>query len=72
MARCIVFLENGERLAGKLPAKYDREISSWIDEHRDSLLKLWKEMRESGKTELLLKEIRKEYGKHEKKAAKLI
>lgn len=32
---------DGQRLAGSLDSKYDRQIVAWISEHRDRLLDVW-------------------------------
>ena len=34
-------INNGQRLAGNLPNHYDKDVRSWIQKNRESLLQIW-------------------------------
>ena len=34
-------IDNGQRLVGQMPSKYDREIGAWINRHNEKLSQLW-------------------------------
>ena len=34
-------INNGDRLAGNLASKYDREVKTWIGDHGPKLLQVW-------------------------------
>ncbi|WP_108096668.1 DUF4160 domain-containing protein [Pseudomonas sp. GV071] len=34
-------VDTGERLVGRMPTKYDREIARWIEKNRDVLIQAW-------------------------------
>lgn len=38
-------LDNGKRLAGNLPAKYDVAVKEWIENNRSALKKIWMMLR---------------------------
>lgn len=38
-------VDTGDRLVGRLPAKYDREIKLWILSNQQQLLELWAAMK---------------------------
>lgn len=50
-------ISGGQRLAGNLPRRYDREIGSWLDEHCDALLALWSAAQEGTDPQPLIMEI---------------
>jgi hypothetical protein len=37
-------IDNGERLVGDLSSKYDKVVTSWINENQARLLQIWTEM----------------------------
>ncbi len=44
----------GERLAGNLSRKYDREVTAWIERNREMLLILWGRMQKGESIESIL------------------
>jgi len=38
-------VDTGERLAGKLPLKYDKKVASWIDRNRPVLQSAWDDVK---------------------------
>ena len=37
-------VDDGERLDGNLPSKYDKAITRWADANRDQLLSTWNDL----------------------------
>jgi hypothetical protein len=56
-------IDNGERLAGQLDRKYDREIADWIEEYRPQFLKVWTETQAGRSAEVIVCEIREKTAK---------
>lgn len=38
-------VDTGERLAGRLPQKYDKKVASWIERNRPALQNAWDELK---------------------------
>jgi len=41
----LIRIEDGEYLAGSLPARIRRRVLAWIADHRDELMALWRTYR---------------------------
>jgi hypothetical protein len=46
------------RLAGDLPSKYERPVTSWIDKNKSSLLELWNKVQDGGDPSALVIELK--------------
>ncbi|MBX8515468.1 DUF4160 domain-containing protein [Pseudomonas cichorii] len=51
-------VDNGERMAGRMPAKYDRDVKKWIIQHQVKLKSLWDAMKRGEPHELILAELK--------------
>ena len=51
-------IDNGVRLAGKLDRKYDSDIRTWINTHRDPLLEAWRIAQAGEKPEMIIAELK--------------
>jgi hypothetical protein len=47
-------INDGARLAGKLPSYYDGLVSNWIANNRDDLIKLWESTQSGRRDEAIL------------------
>jgi Domain of unknown function (DUF4160) len=50
-------IDEGRRLAGTLPAKYDREVLDWIAANRTTLLQAWQALSSGSDTTVLAGEL---------------
>lgn len=50
-------IDDGERLVGGLPTKYDRQIKSWIDTNRSKLLQAWAATQSGKKPDVIIAEL---------------
>lgn len=51
-------IDTGDRLVGRLPAKYDREIKDWILSNQKQLLSLWAVMKAGDDHTLILAQLK--------------
>jgi hypothetical protein len=51
-------IQTGERLAGTLPRKYEREVTSWLEENCEPLLAIWNTTQAGKDPQPLVLEIR--------------
>ncbi|NWA24712.1 DUF4160 domain-containing protein [Pseudomonas gingeri] len=51
-------VDTGDRLVGRLPAKYDREIKEWILSNQQQLLLLWAAMKSGGNHAVVLAKLK--------------
>jgi hypothetical protein len=50
-------VDSGLRIVGDLPAKYDGDVSSWLERNRSKLLELWNSLQDGKQYEHLLAEL---------------
>ncbi|WP_447637088.1 DUF4160 domain-containing protein [Flavobacterium microcysteis] len=43
-------LLNGEIIVGNIPSKYDKKIKIWIDKNKETLMKIWNELKRGNQT----------------------
>ncbi|MGE8152574.1 DUF4160 domain-containing protein [Pseudomonas vancouverensis] len=51
-------IDSGERLVGRMPAKYDRDVKAWIIQHQEKLQSLWDAMKRGAPHEKILAELK--------------
>ena len=50
-------IDSGLRIAGDLPAKYDRDVYRWLERNRSKLLELWHSLQDGKPYEHLLAQL---------------
>ncbi|WP_232916824.1 DUF4160 domain-containing protein [Pseudomonas corrugata] len=51
-------VDTGDRLVGRLPAKYDREIKAWILSNQQKLIELWAAMKAGNDHAIVLAQLK--------------
>lgn len=51
-------VDNGERMVGSMPAKYDRDVKAWIIQHQVKLQSLWGAMKRGEPHDSILAELK--------------
>jgi len=51
-------VDNGERLVGRMPTKYDRDVQTWIIQNQSRLQALWDAMKRGEPHESILAELK--------------